>query len=249
MVFDRRRGLAGGAAITAALITNMPLLCAESLKTCRVVLKVLNFKTNFTTNSKVQDSMECSVCYGESGPFQKLCCGHVFCKGCIKSWYLKGVSSSGANASCPMCRRPMYFRGFHAVREEWDDDAWENKCADVFSEAIDMAFEEAQEFAESFPERFRGRIMRDVIEDVLDIEKTYRFLKSVNASSEDIEYVLLYTGDYYSDRHINKWNWCDEPKKGFETRYPWLKQSRTGSQKRVRAREDPWVTVSFYIEV
>lgn len=143
----------------------------------------------------------------------------------------------------------MYFRGFHEVREEWDEDAWENKCADVLSEAIDAAFEEAREFADSFPEKFRGRIMRDVIEDIIDVEKTYRYLKSENVSSEDIEYVLLYTGDYYSDRRINKIWYLDEPTKGFETRYPWLKEGLSGSQKRVRAREDPWVTVSFYIEV
>ncbi len=148
-----------------------------------------------------------------------------------------------------MCRRPIYFRGFHNVREEWNEDAWEARCADVFSEAIDTAFEEAKEFAEAFPPRWRGRIMRDVIEDVIEIEKTYRYLKSEDLASDDIQYVLLYTDDYYSDRHINKWNWCDEPSKSFETRYPWLKQSRAGSQKRVRAREDPWVTVSFYIEV
>lgn len=84
--------------------------------------------------------MECSVCYGESGPFRKLSCGHEFCCACIKTWYLKGTGTG-----CPMCRRPVYFRGFHAVRKEWDQQAYETRCADALSENIDMFVHEAFE--------------------------------------------------------------------------------------------------------
>ena len=189
--------------------------------------------------------MECAVCYAEAGPFQKLCCGHTFCTGCVKNWYLKGAAGS----SCPMCRRPMYFKGFHKVRDEWNEDAWESRCADVFSEAIDYAFEDAQTMAEVFPPRWRSQIMSDLMEDLKDTEKTLRFLKSEDVTSEDIEYVLLGSDDYYSDRRINKVWYVDEPPKAFETKYPWLGQNRSGAQKRVRARMDPWVTVSFYVYV
>lgn len=189
--------------------------------------------------------MECAVCYGESGPFQKLCCGHTFCKGCVKNWYLKGA----AGASCPMCRRPMYFRGFHKVREEWDEEAWEARCSEIMSEAIDVAFEEAAEMAECFPEEFSHEIMDSLIEDLQDIDRTMRYLKSEGIAADDIEYVLFETADYYSDRNINKWSWCDEPPRDFQTRYPRLGRGLTGTLKRVRARQDPWFTVSFYIEV
>lgn len=187
---------------------------------------------------------ECSVCYGESGPFQKLCCGHTFCTGCVKNWYLKGV----AGASCPMCRAPIYFKGFHKVRDGWNEEAWENRCAEVFSQAIDECFAEAQDFAESFPERWRGRIMKDVLEDFIDIEKTYRFLKNEGVSSEDMEEVF-YWGDYYSDRHMNKYGYLDEPPKSFASRYPIVEKSGGKGFKRVRARQDPWATVSFYFEI
>lgn len=187
--------------------------------------------------------MECSVCYGESGPFQKLCCGHTFCSGCIKNWYLKGAAGS----SCPMCRAPVYFKGFHKVREEWNEDAWEEKCSEVFSQALDESFAGAQDFAESLPPRWRGRIMRDVLEDFIDIEKTYRFLKNEGVSSDDMEEVFYY-GDYYSDRHMHKYWYLDEPRKEFASRYPIVEKSTKGF-KRARARQDPWVTLSFYIEV
>ena len=197
--------------------------------------QVLQFQNKFNTK-KQETKMECSVCYGESGPFQKLCCGHHFCSGCIKNWYLKGAAGS----SCPMCRAPIYFKGFHKVREEW--------AVEVFSQALDECFAEAQEFAESLPPRWRRNIMRDVIDDFLDIEKTYRFLKSEGISSEDLDEVFYY-GDYYSDRHMNKYWYMDEPTKKFETRYPHIGKGRVGAQKRVRANQDTWFTVSFYIEI
>jgi len=189
--------------------------------------------------------MECAVCYGETGPFQKLCCGHTFCSGCVKNWYLKGA----AGTSCPMCRRPMYFRGFHKVREEWDEEAWEQRCSEIMGEAIDEAFEESREMASYFPPEFSQQIMDGIMEDLQDIDKTMRYLKSEGIGADDIEYVLFETADYYSDRNINKWSWCDEPVKDFQTRYPRLSLDHTGSPKRVRAREDPWMTVSFYIDV
>ena len=188
--------------------------------------------------------MECAVCYGESGPFQKLCCGHTFCTGCVKNWYLKGV----AGASCPMCRAPIYFKGFHKMRDDWNEDAWENKCTEVFGEALDERFAEAQEFAQAFPERWRARIFKEVINDFIEIEKTFRFLKNEGVEPEVMDDAFYY-GDYYSDRHMNKYWYLDEPQNNFATRYPQFKQSRIGPGKRARARQDPWATVSFYIEI
>jgi len=185
---------------------------------------------------------ECSVCYGDEGVFQKLSCGHDFCSGCIKTWYLKGTG-----AGCPMCRAPIYFKGFHKVREQWDEDAWDHKCNEVFGTALDECFAEAQDFAESLPAKWRGRIMRDVLEDFIDIEKTYRFLMNEGVGPDDMEEVF-YWGDYYSDRHMNKYRYLDEPSKAFASRYPIVEKSTKGF-KRARARQDPWVTLSFYIEV
>jgi hypothetical protein len=187
---------------------------------------------------------ECSVCYGDDGVFQKLSCGHDFCSGCIKTWYLKGTGTG-----CPMCRAPIYFKGFHKVRERWDEDAYENKCEEVFGEALDECFAEAQEFASEFPEKWRARIFKDVIEDFIEVEKTYRFLRNVGAGPDDMQEAFEW-GDYYSDRHMDKCLFLDEPPKKFASRYPIMEKSRaaaTGS-KRSRARQDPWFTISFYIQ-
>ena len=188
-------------------------------------------------------AMECSVCYCETGSFCKLTCGHSFCTGCIKTWYLKG---SGMNTSCPMCRRPMYFRGFHKVRDEWDEELWENRCADAYGQAIDEIFEDAVDFASGFRPKMAQRIMFDMISDIKDIERTYNFLKSQEVSSEDIEYVLMETDEYFSDRHADKCFWIDEPVKKFETRYPQFKTNSRGG-KRSRALEDEWCTLNFLL--
>jgi hypothetical protein len=89
--------------------------------------------------------------------------------------------------------------------------------------------------------------MRDVLEDFIDSEKTYRVLKNEGVGPEDMQEVFDW-GDYYSDRHINKCWYLDEPPKTFASRYPIVDKSAKGF-KRARARQDLWVTLSFYIEV
>jgi len=191
--------------------------------------------------------MECSVCYADCSSMCRLTCGHTFCTGCIKTWYLKGSSASGANSSCPMCRRPIYFKGFHKVRDQWDEDSYDTKCGEVLGQAIDECFEEAQEMIEYFGPKFRRQIMGDIMNDIRDIERTYNFLKSRDVDSGDIEYILLETEDYFSDRHKDKCEWLDEPPKELATRYPHLKTGAPSSSTRHRALKDLFEIVTVYL--
>jgi len=145
-----------------------------------------------------------------------------------------------------MCRKPIYFKGFHAFEEAWSEEAWENKCADFYSRAIDESFEESAEMAEAFP-RWRKKIMRSLIEDIIDIEKTYNFLKFWNVNAEEIEEILLYSEEYFSDRHMRKCGWNDEPVKKWATRYPQITGSTHVSGKRNRARVDPFEQFTIYL--
>ena len=146
-----------------------------------------------------------------------------------------------------MCRAPVYWPGFHKVRDEWNREAYENKCAEILGEALDECFEEAREFAEEFPPRWRQRIFRNVIEEFIDIEKTYNVLKFEGAAPDEIDDVF-YWGDYFSDRHLTKGSWLDEPTKEWATRYPEaMKSARHG--KRERAREDEWFTLTVYLQL
>jgi len=140
----------------------------------------------------------------------------------------------------------MYFKGFQKVQEQWEEDAYEEKCADAFGAAIDEAFDDAADMAGAFGPKMGRRIMKDLIEDIRDIESTYNFLKSRDVASEDIEYVLTETDDYFSDRHSDKCEWIDEPVKDFATQYPPRKASARGAT-RCRALEDEWATLNFVI--
>lgn len=188
--------------------------------------------------------MECSICYSETGPFQKLCCGHDFCSGCVKTWYQKGT---GDNTTCPMCRTPIYFKGFHKVREQWSEESLENKCAGVFSEAIDDCIDQAREYAEEFPKRWRPMIMREVIEDIKDLERTYRALMNYGADPEEIGDAFYYE-DYYSDRHMNKCSYVDEPIKDLASKYTAGPSGFARRGKRARARQDAWATFTLIID-
>ena len=181
--------------------------------------------------------MECAVCYDECSRACKLVCGHVFCTGCVKEWYRKG-----AGTGCPMCRRPMYFKGFHKARDAWDEEAYEERCTEVLLEAMETCITEAFELADYFPPKHRKQILDETIIDLQEMEKTFRFMKSEGAHVDDIDYVLNETTDYYSDRHIEHFSYIDEPRKETPLRGSSRAAARCGS--RARARMDPWFTVS-----
>ncbi|MDA9847156.1 hypothetical protein N9C10_04430 [Flavobacteriaceae bacterium] len=96
--------------------------------------------------------MECSVCYNDDVSTCKLVCGHEFCMSCIKKWYLK----SEEEATCPMCRQRLYFRGMRNQEEQWVkereqgeiDNAFENcfnfQC-EMHTETVESAMESAKE--------------------------------------------------------------------------------------------------------
>ena len=186
---------------------------------------------------------ECSICYSEAGPFVKLSCSHEFCTGCIKTWYLKGTGTG-----CPMCRRAVYFKGFHMVRQQWDVDAWNTKCDETFDEALTRSIADSFEMADAFKNKYRREILAELVIDLKEIEKTYHFLKYEGVSAEDIEFIMLDTDDYYSDRHLTKLYWSNEPVKDRATLYPYVEKSGEKSA-RGRALQDEWATMNLLIQI
>lgn len=196
-------------------------------------------------HNMVCNDRECAVCYSEAGPFRKLCCGHEFCGGCIKQWYSKGTG-----AGCPMCRRAIYFKGFHAVRDEWDEEHWENKCLEVVEEFRTALIADAFETATFFSrKKWRDQLMENLVDDLKDLDRTVRFAMSEGADPSELEYILFETDDYYSDRHVGKWWWSDDPVKPFATKYPKVEKSGAKGTRRARARQDPYSVVVFLIQV
>lgn len=187
---------------------------------------------------------ECAVCYSETGPFRTLGCGHEFCGGCIKTWYLKGTGTG-----CPMCRAPIYFKGFAAVRDEWAAEQWRTKCAETADEYRCSRIEDIFEMARAFGPRWRRVIMSELMDDLKELDRTTRFLMAEGYDADVIDYVLFETDSYYSDRNVGKFRWIDEPVKQPETRYPKVAKSGAKGARRARAPDDKYETVTFLIQI
>jgi hypothetical protein len=141
------------------------------------------------------------VCF-EDCVCTKLVCGHGVCKSCIKKWYMKGC-----NDGCPMCRKPIYYRGCRADRQKWVEEKQEERYSESFGALIDGVAEEL----------FETGMQMFFLEDMRDVESTFHVLKkdfdvigSEGWDSEDIEYEILDEGLYLSRRHM-KWFYDDDP--------------------------------------
>jgi hypothetical protein len=158
-------------------------------------------------NPTVTMASECAVCYSSNSNC-KLVCGHSFCFSCVKKWYNKG-----ADQNCPMCRAPIYFKGLYKKQEEWANEAYETKAAEVFSEyfesTLETGIEDSKDFVEIFKKSHRPSIraacMKEVMGDLKNLERTHRYLLHEQVGQEDIDDVHYY-GDYYSDRTLSAKN-------------------------------------------
>jgi hypothetical protein len=86
-------------------------------------------------------TMECPVCYCSDATC-KLVCGHAFCGQCVKEWWLK---SENDTQGCPMCRKPIYFRGMNDKVVEWDDERREQMFERVYSRVFDEIVEDVED--------------------------------------------------------------------------------------------------------
>ncbi len=100
--------------------------------------------------------MECPVCYCEDACCH-LVCGHSFCQGCTKEWWLKSTEPS-----CPMCRAPLYFKGMRKVAERWENEKDQQIKETVYSRIFDeiLEFMEDREF-DHFEAEFAMIAIRD----------------------------------------------------------------------------------------
>lgn len=144
--------------------------------------------------------MECAVCY-ETRPGLTLVCGHAFCHGCVKQWVTKGTGTG-----CPMCRRPVYFKGYFKKMGEWEEESWNNKVDALVGQVIDEQCENVSELSK----RYTHPLLREAVSAVAMLnlsctQKTVRVLQAHNLHEDDIDY-MLYEGLYQSDRVLNKKN-------------------------------------------
>jgi len=120
-----------------------------------------------------------------------------------------------------MCRRPIYFKGFHTVRDKWDEDSLDIKCNEVLISTFDAYIEEGVEIARMVRKKQDQRYILDgVMEDIKTAERMFRFLKYDGCDADEIDYLINDTDYYFSDRNMGKYVWDDDPVKEKATLYP-----------------------------
>jgi hypothetical protein len=132
-----------------------------------------------------------------------LICKHSFCTPCIKEWFLKAEE-----AACPMCRGPLFFRGFR--KSGWVEAKYDKEST-VMGTIIDQICDDFSEIAEQMG---RSRVMmrrwaRVTMEEMRMAESTCNILKLDGCTDDEI-YDAIDDGVYLSPKV--KYYYIDEPK-------------------------------------
>ena len=154
------------------------------------------------------DIMECPVCYCATANC-KLVCGHGLCRDCATSWYKKSDEPN-----CPMCRQPMYFKGMKKLKDEMEEDRFEEHCTELFTEASDDLFEDWEmEMLELRKAEFPPRIMKffldEIMDDLKDAEKKIKVMREQGWDINDMRCIL----EGWEFQYRQKFDWCDTPPK------------------------------------
>lgn len=132
--------------------------------------------------------MECPICYDDCQQCH-LVCGHSLCHSCVKKWW----SSSSTQRDCPMCRRPLYFRGMRAKVQEWDDERRDSMKSAVYAKLVDEILEDVEpEYAMEELEWLDERFTRWGDLEFTDEEEMYEVLGDIFTEPIPVSYGMFY---------------------------------------------------------
>lgn len=127
--------------------------------------------------------MECSVCY-EANATLTIRCGHAFCKPCVLKWMTS--SKEQGKPGCPMCRKPIYFKGLRKIEAQLDEERFENMYSEAMGCLIDATAEHLSEHIENIP--FMSSSLREWEKEILQdyamselkrMEETFKTFKDM----------------------------------------------------------------------
>ena len=82
-----------------------------------------------------------------------------------------------------MCRRPMYFKGFHALQEEWRNE----RLDEIFGEAVDQCIQESLDIDRDLGEHWALSQVKNVL---CVLEKNMMLLRDSDEDLGTIQYFL-----------------------------------------------------------
>jgi hypothetical protein len=97
-----------------------------------------------------------------------------------------------------MCRRPIYFKGFHKVEEQWNEDAWETRCSEAFEHSVEEVMQNLREMLTVWPPEFHAFFTRTAMRELKKNERMFSSLKEGGFDSEEIDYLLNESDMYFT---------------------------------------------------
>ena len=178
------------------------------------------------------DTMECPVCYYEEACCHFVC-GHSFCKGCTKEWWLKSTESN-----CPMCRAPIYFKGLRNMAERWEEEREEKIKEAVYTKIFNEIIEDLGEDFDEMDASLAMFALREFDE---------RFRKFAHECDWDFSEEELYeiVSDVFVDVYTEKTQWD----KSSPNNLLFVPKAKNGTVRMIReayARDTPTPPLELY---
>lgn len=169
----------------------------------------------------VREVMECPVCYSADACCH-LVCGHSFCNGCTKEWWLKSAESN-----CPMCRAPLYFKGLRKMAERWEEERDEQMREAVYSKIFDEILEDLGEEYDELEATLAMITLKDFDE---------RFRKFAYECAWDFTEEELYelVGDFFMDVYSEKFQWEEMAPDNLL----FVSKAKNGTERRIKMASD-----------
>ena len=93
----------------------------------------------------------------------------------------------------------MYFKGFHRVEEQWNEDARETRCSEVYEQLVEDTMENLQGMLIQWPPEFHAFFLRNAMRELKQNERMFVSLKQSGYASEDIDYLFNETDFYFTN--------------------------------------------------
>ena len=84
------------------------------------------------------------------------------------------------------------------MEEQWNEDAWETRCSEVFEHTVDDAMDYIRETLDTLPKEFHPFFLRKTMRELKKNEKMFSSLKESGFASEEIDYLLNETDFYFT---------------------------------------------------
>jgi hypothetical protein len=97
-----------------------------------------------------------------------------------------------------MCRRPIYFKGFHKVEDQWNEDAWETRCSEALEHSVEDVMQNLREMLVQWPPEFHAFFTRTAMRELKKNERMFSALKEGGFASEEIDYLLNESDMYFT---------------------------------------------------